>query len=185
MKKLIISGSILLLSFSAFSQSVDATSQKMIDAFVRNNTAVNTEAVDPAAVSKVFTGKFYRIEVGFVEAGSGFSNCGSFNYVNINGSEVKMTEAIHTDLDCPNLVSMIRKDFLLKDENAAKLFEAALNAIYPVEEDEAKDMKHLKKGTQWIFVRSKFFDDYTVFVVTTAANGAITKIDGLLGYTLN
>jgi hypothetical protein len=104
------------------------------------------------------------------------SYCGSANYVNINETTVKMIESIHFDVECPLLMSLIKKDFLLKDENAAVLFEAALNMIYPVDDREVQNVKHVKKGSEWIFYRSKFFDDYTAFVVTTGTEGTVTKI---------
>jgi hypothetical protein len=96
-----------------------------------------------------------------------------------------MTEGIFMDLECPILMSMIKKNFLLKDENAAKLFEASLNVLYPVDEKEVQNIKHLKKGSQWIFLRGKFFDDYTAFIVTTGTNGIVTKIELKLSYPLN
>ena len=96
-----------------------------------------------------------------------------------------MTEGIHTDLECPVLMSLIKKDFFLKDENSAKLFEASLNTLYPVDKKEIPNVKHLKKGSQWIFLRGKFFDDYTAFIVTTGANGAVTKIELKLSYPLS
>ncbi|HOW39625.1 MAG TPA: hypothetical protein PL123_03710 [Bacteroidales bacterium] len=174
----------LMITVSLSSQGVDANSKKLIDTYVKSNTEAELSTIDQAAVSKVFTGTFFKGLVGFIETGSGLSYCGSDVYFNINGTTVTMIETIHTDIECPVLMSLIKKEFLLKDENSAKLFEAALNTIYPVEENESQDIKHLKKGAQWIFVRKKFFDDFTVFIVTTAANGAITKIDATLGYAM-
>lgn len=181
-----------VLSFAAFlfcvvinAQSVDSQSQGLIETFVKSNITTEIEPVDPVAVSKVFTGKFFRIMVNFIETGAGGSTCGDHNYVNINGTKVTMTEGIHTDLECPVLMSMVRPDFLLKDENGAKLFEAALNVIYPVDENEKVNIKHMKKGANWIFLRNKFFDDYTAFIVTVNPAGKITKIQAELGYAVN
>ena len=168
-----------------FAQSVAPESQKLVDAFVKNSIDVQLEPVDQATVSKVFTGTFYKMQIGFVETGSGLNTCGSNNYVSVNGGVVKMIEPVHMDLECPVLMSLIKKEFLLKDEAAAKTFEAALNIIYPVDEDEKANVKHLRKGSQWIFLRGKFFDEYTAFIVTTAANGAATKIELVLSYAVN
>ena len=185
MKKLIITLASLMLFVNIFAQSVAPESQKLVDAFVKGSIDVQLEPVDQAAVSKVFTGTFYKMEIGFVETGSGLNTCGSDNYVSVNGQTVKMIEAVHMDLECPVLMSLIKKKFLLKDEAAAKTFEAALNVIYPVDEDEMPNVKHLRKGAQWIFLRGKFFDDYTAFIVTTGATGAATKIELVLSYTVN
>jgi hypothetical protein len=182
MKNLILSLVAFLFTLCLSAQSVDSQSQKLIETFVKSNIGIETEQVDPAAVSKVFDGKFFRIIVGFIETGAGLSTCGDNNYVNINGTTVKMTEGLHTDLDCPIFMSMIKKDFLLKDENAAKQFEAALNVLYPVDEKEVQNIKHMKKGQQWIFLRGKFFDDYTAFIVTTDTNGKVSKIAAQLSY---
>jgi hypothetical protein len=185
MKTTIISIATLLFSTVLTGQTVDSQSQGLIETFVKNNVTTEIEPVDPAAVGKVFTGKFFRIMVNFIETGAGASSCGDYNYININGTTVTMTEGFHTDMDCPVLLSMVKPDFLLKDENSAKIFEEALNVLYPVEERERQNMKHMKKGAQWLFVRKKFFDDFTVFFVTVAPNGKVTKIDARLGYTIN
>lgn len=185
MKNLFLTIIALLITLSLSSQEVDTEIKNLINTYVKSNTEAGIEAIDQTAVSKVFTGVFYKGLVGFNETGSGFSTCGTYNYFNVNGTKVIMTEAIHTDIECPVLMSMIKKEFLLKDENGAKLFEAALNSIYPVDEEKMKDMRHLKKDSQWIFVREKFFDDYTVFIVTTTAGGAITRIEAQLGYAMN
>jgi len=187
MKKLILPliPFLFLFSVSLSAQTVDSQSQKLIETFVKNNIDLQTKAVDPAIVSKVFTGNFCKISVGFIEAGSGANSCGSDSFVNINGTAVKMLETVHTDLECPNFMSLIKKDFLLKDETTAKLFEACLNILYPVDEKELPNVKHMKKGSQWIFLREKFFDDFTAFIVTTGTNGAVTKIEVDLGYAVN
>ncbi len=185
MKNLILSLIALIICAGVSAQTVDSQSQKMIDTFVKSNVELELEAVDPAAVSKVFVGKFYKMMVNFVETGVGASSCGDHNYVNINGTAVTMVEPIHMDLECPVMMSLIKKEFLLKDENGAKLFEAALNSICPVDEEEMPNVKHLKKDSQWIFLRGKFFDDYIAYIVTVNPAGNVTKIELELGYALN
>jgi hypothetical protein len=185
MKNLILFLIAFLFTTCLSAQTIDSQSQKLIEAFVKSNIDIQTEAIDQAVVSKVFTGIFYKIKVGFIETGVGASSCGSDNYVNINETRTKMIESIHMDLECPILMSMIKKDFLLKDENAAKLFEASLNVLYPVDEKEVPNVKHFKKESQWIFLRGKFFDDYTAFIVTTGTNGVVTKIEVKLSYPVN
>lgn len=184
MKNTILSLIAFLFTACLSAQTIDSQSQKLIEAFVKSNIDIKTEPIDQAAVSKVFTGIFYKLKVGFIETGVGAAPCGSNNYININGTTIKMTEGIFMDLECQVLMSLIKKNFLLKDENAAKLFEASLNVIYPVDEKEVPNIKHLKKGSQWIFLRGKFFDDYTAFIVTTGTTGIVTKIDLKLAYPL-
>lgn len=164
-------------------QTPDSQSQKLIDGYVKNNMDIQIKSMDQAAVSKVFSGQFSKVLVGFIEA-AGSSWCGDTNYVNINAGTVKMIEGVHMDLEAPILMSLVKKDFRLKDEAGAKLFEAALNMLYPVEAKEKPNIRHMKKGAQWIFIRNKFFDDYTAFLVTVDTGGVITKIDLKLGYSL-
>ncbi|MBE0676055.1 MAG: hypothetical protein IH591_15475 [Bacteroidales bacterium] len=182
MKSLILIAAALMSTLCLSAQNVDGTSEKLIDAFVKSNVSIEKETVDQTALAPVFAGRFFKVTVGFIETGTGASSCGTFNFMNINDNEVSMIEPIHMDLECPVLLSLIRSDFRLKDENAAKLFEASLNILYPLDEDEAGDVKHMKKDSQWIFLREKFFDDYIAFVVTTAPDGKVTKIDLVLGY---
>jgi hypothetical protein len=185
MKNLILSLIAFLITASLSAQTVDTQSQNLIETFVKSNIDTKSEPIDPAVVSKVFSGKFFKIKVGFIETGVGAAPCGSDNYVNINGTTIKMIEGIYMDLEFQVLMSLIKKDFLLKDENAAKLFEASLNVLYTVDEKEVQNIKHFKKGSQWIFLRGKFFDDYTAIIVTTGTNGIVTKIEVKLAYPMN
>lgn len=175
----------LFFIVNLFAQTIAPESQKLIEAFVKSNIDIKLEAVDQVTVSKVFLGTFYKINIGYIETGSGANSCGSDNYINVNGSAVNMIEPIHMDLECPVLMSMIKKDFLLKDDNAAQLFEAALNVLYPVDKDEIQNVKHLRKDSQWIFLRGEFFDDFTAFIVTTSTGGVVTKVELELAYTVN
>jgi hypothetical protein len=185
MKNLLLSLLAFLFTACLSAQTIDSQSQKLIEAFVKSNIDIKSEAIDPTVVSKVFIGKFCNIHVGFIETGVGASACGDDNYININGTTIQMTEGIHMDLEFSILLSLIKKDFLLKDENAAKLFEASLNVLYPVDKKEVPNIKHFKKGSQWIFLRGKFFDDYTAFIISTGTTGTVTKIELKLSYPLN
>ncbi len=185
MRELISSFTAFMFIVNLFAQTIDPDSQKLIESFVKSNIDIQWEEVDQSTVSKVFSGTFYKIDVSFIETGSGASSCGSDNYINVNGSAVNMIEPIHIDLDCPVLMSVIKKDFLLHDESSALLFEAALNVLYPVDEDDIQHVKHLHKDSQWIFLRGKFFDDFTAFIVTTGLNGGVTNIKLQLAYAVN
>lgn len=185
MKNLIGSVIFLMIFFNLSAQTINPASQKLIESFVKNNIDIQLETFDQAIVSKVFLGTFFKLNVGFIEAGAGVSTCGSDNYINVNGSSVNMIEPIHMDLDCPVLMSLIKKDFLLKDENTAKQFEACLNVLYPVDKNEIQNVRHLHKGSQWIFLRGKFFDDYTAFIVTVGTNGSVNKVELILSYKVS
>ena len=185
MKKLILLLITGLFAAGLSAQTVDSQSQKLIETYVKSNVDIKMEMVNQSDLGKVFVGKFYKILVGFIESGSGSNSCGDADFVNILGTTVTMAEKVHTDIECPVLLSLLRKDFMMKDENAAKLFEACLNILYPVSKSESSNLRHFKKDQQWIFLRGKFFDDYTAFIVTTAPNGTITKIEVKLSYPVN
>ncbi|HBZ35289.1 MAG TPA: hypothetical protein DEO33_02525 [Rikenellaceae bacterium] len=185
MKNLISPLILLLFCVSISAQTIDPSSQKLIDDFVKNSVEFQLEYIDQTAICKVFSGKFYKINIFFVETGSGANSCGSDNYVNVNGSVISMIEPVHMDLECPVLLSLVRKDFLLTNENSATLFENALNVLYPEDENEIQNIKHLRKDSQWIFLRGKFFDDSTAFIATTGPEGEILKIDLVLSFSVN
>ncbi len=185
MKNLISPCILLLFCASISAQTIDPSSQKLIEDFVKNRVEFQLEDIDQTAISKVFSGKFYKINFFFVETGSGANSCGSDNYINVSGSAISLIEPVHMDLECPVLMSLIRQDFLLTDENSAKLFENALNVLYPEDENEMQNIKHLKKGSQWIFLRGKFFDDHTAFIATTTPDGKIIRIDLELSFSVN
>lgn len=185
MKNTLLSAALFLICVSISAQGTDGNTQKTIETFVKSNIETQVEPVDPETVGKVFNGTFYKIKVGFIESGTGANSCGSDNYVSVNETTVKMIEPIHMDIECPILMSLVKKDFLFKDENAAALFEAALNLLYPVEKDEMQNVKHLKKDGQWVFLRGKFFDNYTAFIATTSPDGKVNKIELVLSYSAN
>jgi len=173
----------VLLPLSLTAQTVDPRSQKLIDDYIKSHLFIEADTFATKAAGKVFTGNFYKVTAGFQEE-DGTSSCGNY-YFNINEGLMKQYEGLHSDMELPGLFSLLRKDFLLKDESGALLFEAALNELYPVDEDEKATIRHFKKGEQWIFIRNKFFDDYTAIIVTAAAAGAISKIEVKLGYAVN
>lgn len=180
MKTILLYLALLFVPVCLTAQTVSAQDEKVIKDFLLKTLNQEVEVVAPEALSKVFAGKFYKVNPGFdFPDGSGYCTDYSFN---VNAGTVVVNEKFSTDMDLPELLSLVKKGFLLKDEAAAKLFEAALNTLYPVDEDEMAAVKHIKKGTQWIFLRSKFFDDQTAVIATVSANGTITKLQVILGY---
>ena len=174
----------LLFFINLSAQTIDPANQKLIESFVKRNIDVQLEEVDQTTVNKVFFGTFYKIKAAFIVNGNDVSSFGGNDHINVNGSTVNMIDQIFTDTDCPILMSLLNKDFLLKDENAAKEFEDALNILYPADEDDISEVKNMHKDPEWIFIRGKFFDDYKAFIVVTDADGAITKIEFRLGYSM-
>ena len=185
MKNLLSSIFFVLFFLNLSAQTIDPANQKLIEAFVKSHIEVGLEEVDQATVNKVFSGTFYKVNVDFIVKGHDVSSHGGDTYINVNGSSLNIIDQASMSADCPVLLSLIKKDFLFKDENTAKLFEAALNVLYPVDQFETEHVKHLHKAPEWIFIRSKFFDNYKAFIVTTDTDGVVTKIEVTLGYPRN
>ena len=181
MKTILLYLVLSLFSLSLAAQSVPAQDAKLMDDYIKSHMAPGTTVVSTAAISKVFTGNFYIVSPGFTYP-DGVGYCSDFNF-NITGSTLVIYEMLSEDKELPVLQKLVKKEFLLKDETGAKLFEAALNELYPVKDSEKPGIKHIKKNNQWIFLRGKFFDDQTAVIVTTDTKGTITKLEVKLAYT--
>jgi len=180
MKNILLYLALLFVPVCLTAQTVSSQDEKAINDFLKKTLSQGIEVVVPDAVSKVFVGKFYIVNPKF-DFPDDDGLCQDYSF-NVNAGVVVVSEKFSTDMDLPQLFSLVKKGFLLKDEAAAKLFEAALNTLYPVDEDEVAALKHMKKGNQWIFLRDKFFDDRTAVIATVSANGTITKLEVKLGY---
>ena len=168
--------------FNLSAQTIDPADKKLIESFVKSNLDIQLEEVDQVTVSKVFSGTFYKIRVDFIINEHDISSARRDSYINVNGASVNIIEPTYISIDFPVLMSLIKKDFLLKDESSAKEFEEALNILYPAKEDDIIEVKHLHKFPQWIFIRGMFFDDYKAFIVSVDKNGTVTKVGYRLGY---
>lgn len=164
-------------------QTISTQDNNLIDEYLRAKMISKKTIIGPVAVNKVFSGNFYTANPGYVTT-DGESYASDMHF-NINGGVIIQYEELSTDKELPVLLALVKKGFLLKDASGAKLFEDALNELFPVKENEKKDIKHLKKANQWIFLRNKFFDDQTAIIVTTAPDGTISRLEVLLGYKVS
>ncbi len=173
----------LLYPFLMSAQDISSDDQSIIDQYILSNTISEKTLLPADTLSRVFTGTFYRVQAGFNEQ-NGHSLCNNY-YFNIKDGNLAELEEFTTNMKAEQLPLFIRPDFRLNDENSARLFEASLNKIYPFDEEEGDVVKHLKKDNQWIFIRGKFFDKFSAFLVATDQEGKITGIDYSLEYTGN
>jgi hypothetical protein len=180
MKKLLLYLALLLLPVTMAAQTINAQDEKLIDDYLRDNLTSEKTVVSAVSINKVFSGSFYIVDPGYKSA-EGTSYVTEF-YININAGKMAIFEQLTNDKELPVLLSLVKKEFLLKDEPSARLFEASLNELYPVKESERAGIKHMKKNNQWVFLRGKFFDDQTAVVATVEANGKITKLQVMLAY---
>ena len=74
------------------------------------------------------------------------------------------------------LLSLVRKDFYLKTEADAKIFETSFDKLYPISWTKAEEKEHLKINNKWYFIRAKFFDSKSGYIVTLDKNSNISDI---------
>jgi len=180
MKNIILCILISLFPLALFAQSVPANDKALIDKFIVSISYNKVEPVAPDALSKVFIGKFYLVNPGF-KLLSGSVTCTDFHF-NANNNTLIQLEELSEDKTLPILLSLVKKEFILKDENAASFFESAINGIYPFDNKDKDQIKHLKKNDTWVFIRGKFFNDLMAMIVSTDSNGKITEIQFKLSY---
>ena len=79
----------------------------------------------------------------------------------------------------PEVKSLLKKGFVIKTEDDAKAFEAALDVLWPIRSvGPKKAPKEIKKeGGTWTFVRGTFSKDLQGFIVKTGPDGSIQSID--------
>jgi hypothetical protein len=178
MKRALLYLIVLLFPLSLLAQQIDEQSKKLIDEYIKSQMSSETKPIDAALTSKVFNGSFYMTELMgpyYPDKTQGRRPYDSFVF---NISQNKVTEFL---VEPNNLIPLIKKEFRLKDEPNAVLFEKALYAFYPVRDDVKKS--HLKKVNQWIFLAK---DEYAnrAFIITIDAAGNVKKIENEMNYEI-
>ncbi|MGE5420195.1 MAG: hypothetical protein ACM3UT_08415 [Chloroflexota bacterium] len=186
MKRNLLILCVLLLTMNICAQQIDSATEKIIDDYVISRMLIDKEPADPTLLSQVFSGRFYKVGTFYYyatrdENSVSTAGCNQF-WLNINNGKVTEVQQLSSDSNLPDILSLLKKEFLLKDEASALKFEKALDALFPVDEKEKLNVKHMKKNTQWIFLRGKFFDDSTAVIVTTNPNGTVSKVEVVLAY---
>jgi hypothetical protein len=169
---------VLCLGFctlAARAQEATAEEKSFFDKNVGKLVKLEPTPLTGEALAKVFTAKFYSVKVSMGDDG-GMTTLTAAR----KGNDLAQVSTPGTTADMPALKALVKPDFKLKTDTDGIVFQAALDILYPIDERfdkedaKAKAVKH--SGTQWTFVRGKFFDDLKGIVVTTDANGTITKI---------
>ncbi len=126
------------------------------------------------AVGKVFSATVYSV---VVVANDSSSNS---TVVARTGDDIAMITIPPSTADMPDFVRMLKPDFTIKSDAEAKLFQDALDVIYPIDTTFNKDDINAKAirhaGNHWTFVRGKFFDHFKGFIVTTDAGGKVIGV---------
>lgn len=181
LRRLILIGALVLgmAAARAWGAELTADEKAFLDQHVPD--VVKTEYVrlsDPAVI-KVFATAFYTVSIDIYDGEGGTSH----NSVLVARRDDKLVGITRpsTDGDCPAIQKMFRPDFRLKNDEDARVLQAALDAVFPIigsSDQKAKTFKHA--GPQWKFVRGEFFDAKMGFVVTTDNSGAVTGVKFVL-----
>ena len=180
MKKTFLALIAILIPLCISAQVDDAT-KKALDAYVMSKMSIDRTQLEPAILGKVFNGRFYEMNLGFASV-DGSILSGSDYCLNIDNGKVTEVPSLSSDMELTTMFSLVKKDFLLKDEPSALTFEKSLDILFPPRDSDKANVKHMKKNNQWIFIRGKFFDDSTAVIVTVNPNGSISKIELKLSY---
>lgn len=177
MKKTIVSLIICGIAFAGVSgQTIPEIDAAMIDEMINSTITIDKVSIESEALAKVFNGTFYRVTPTYNHRG-GIASCEEYFMVVYDGKVTELEDVSETKtLDF--LFSLLKKDFTIKDESEAKIFESALDSIYPVDWSvDAADKKLMEQDGKWLFLRGDFFGSKKGFVITLDQNSGISQID--------
>ena len=161
-----------LVALVGRAQEATVEERAFIDKNIGKLIKLDPAPVTGEALEKVFGATFYVVKVSL--GNSGGTAMLVATRVGDNLSDVSMPGAT---VDMPALKALVKPDFKLKSDGDGKVFEAALDLLYPPDTRYDEKRKAVKlAGTEWTFIRGMFIGDYKGLVVTTDADGTITSI---------
>ena len=176
MKKVLFLILVFVIGISNAECQEPSASDRLVNDYVFSKIIIKKEKLDSEALSKVFSGAFYKALPTYNHHG-GISSCDEF-YVVVNNGNIFELDEISETKTLDQLFSFLRADFTLRDENDAKTFEQSLDAIYPLGwTEKPEDKYHFLKDGKWFFIRGEFFDSKKAFIVTIGQNYRITQIE--------
>jgi hypothetical protein len=152
-------------------QEISEKDNSLVDNFIKSKISIVKVKLGSDTLSRVFSGTFYKVDAGFA-----FTEDMTSSSSELFAVRDGIISVIQKTEDMSPLVSLVREGFFLKSEADAKIFEMALDKIYPVSELHEKDKEHLKIGNKWYFLRDTFFDSKSGFTVTTGPDSKILNI---------
>jgi hypothetical protein len=171
MKKSIFCLIIFTFSFLKINaQEISEKENSLLDSFINSKVSTSKEKIVSDTLEKVFNGTFFNVHVGF-----SFGDAGSqlFLFVIRDGKGI---EYVSSSDSLNTLLSLVKKDFFLRNNADAKIFETCLDKLFPISWTSAGDKEHLKIDGKWYFVRGKFFDSKSGYIVTLDNNSKISDI---------
>lgn len=167
-----------MFSFSLLNINAQETKDNdkiLIDNFIKSISIVEKEEIVSDTLAKVFSGKFYLAYMAFNVDG-GTASCSDYRLV-IKDGKLTELEILSSKKKLDILYSFLQDNFQIKNENDAKIFETALDKIYPLGWSEAEAKERMKIDNKWYFIRGKFFDTKKGFIITLDQNSRISQID--------
>ena len=157
-------------------QEISEKDNSLIDDLIKSKIFIQKEKIVSDTLAKVFNGTFFKVDAGFSFSDeSGY--CSGDLFIIKDGECAPLggrSDSMHI------LVSLVRPDFYIKSEVDARIFETALDKIYPIGMMGGEYKEHLKINTKWYFIRDKFFDSKSGYIVTLDKNSKISNI----GYSM-
>jgi hypothetical protein len=171
------------LAIVALRQSIStadtaADDEAFINSHLDKLVKVHVTRIDAPAVGKVFGATILKVDMS--PRDSQFSNS-ILKIARVGDDVVQITEPSETK-DLPEMQKLIKTDFTLKSTDDAKVFQDALDAIYPVDplgfDKEAAAAKKFKQdGKQWTFIRGTTYEKKNKgYVITVDDAGKVTGV---------
>jgi hypothetical protein len=177
MKKLLYTLLICCFPSLLCAQEIPATDNLLIDKFMQSIVIIEKENLKSDTLQKVFPCALYKVSQWMIVEKDNSFACGSYIVAIKDGKLIELQQP-STNRTLDVLFSLLSKTFSIKNETDARVFETALDKIYPIlipSDNEFKE--HFKKANKWYFVRGGFFDNRSGFVLTMDQKFKITSIE--------
>ena len=162
----------MVLGARAWGAELSKEERAFFDKHVSELVQITPTQMGDAAVVKVFSAPALNVEIKMKQADGDQTQ--SMVIAHVGEKLMDMTRP-STDAAMPEFPKMV-KNFKLKTDEDAKTMQAALDAVYPViGDDDKKAVSFSHNGTEWTFIRGKFFDKHMGFVFKTDGNGMIVE----------
>jgi hypothetical protein len=163
-----------LTLFTLKGQNIPAGDNALLENYINSRFSISKEQIKSDTLKKLTIGNVYLVKATFKDA----SNQGVLweGRLAIKDGKLLEPEDLSTEKKLVVLTSLLRKDFILKSESDAKMFERVVDIFYPLGWSNEKYRAHLKKDGKWYFVRGEFFESREAVIVTLDAAQRITDV---------
>jgi hypothetical protein len=166
-----------MLVSGAFGQTVPSEDDTFLQKHLSDVVKVESKRMDDHAIVRVFALPVYRISISIKQDNGMNPGVGPWNNNIVAtrvGDDLVPVARVPRDGECTRLLSMIRPDFKLTNEDVAETLQHALDILYPLNREEDRTSEtFVHDDNQWTFIRGKLFGAVSEFVVTTNQDGTI------------